>query len=198
MDLKYYNTYAKRGDFLLFAQSGLISKLVRYGQSPLTKDGKPSLWSHAVLVYDKNVVIESTIEVHSIWRVDNGIQFTPITKYVHVEPCILVSFPLSTRQRTKVIQQALKLLQEGVTYPICGLIGSLVKYWLLRGMHGNPFQSKNSYYCTAFIQDCYLQVGIDFARSYSTAQTAPELVYQFVMSYPETQVFDLVTGEQLK
>ena len=168
---------ADPGDIVLLGGEGLFQKAIRYGQKPVT--GKPSLWSHAVLVYDSRLFLESSVRFYSIFRIDNGIQFTKFGHYAKATPAVLLKPPLLHQTfRDMILRKGVELEERGVTYPVSDLVGTLFVFWLSRGRAANPLDSRGLY-CSAFVQDCYAEAGIDFTEEYDTNNTAPEHIWQY-------------------
>lgn len=183
MNINMLKKYAAPGDFVLLGGNGPLQRLVQYGQKILTSDNKPSLWSHVLLVYDSRLFVESTIKLYSIWRIDNGVQFSRYNDYAHVKRAVLVKPSLSILDRRVITQTAIRLESEGIPYPIVGLFSSLFVYYVLGrlGKKQNHI-NKHGLYCSAFIQDCYKPVGIDFTKEFGTYNTAPEHLWQWAIN----------------
>jgi hypothetical protein len=156
-----------------------LGHVIEYGQIPLTLDGKPSMWSHAMLYYNEALVLESTITLGWPWVFKNGVQFASLDSFAGVPRSKLVQLGLSPLQREKVLMEALRLYDEGKTYPIGGLFGSLLTYWVFQGMGSNPLQSKHSLYCSAYVQESYDVIQVDFDPRRTARNTAPELISQY-------------------
>ena len=83
-NLEFLKKYAKRGCVGLMGGSSAIDRAIRHGQRNLDGDGKPSLWSHAVLFQGDRVdgaswLIESDFEVGR-GSLRNGVQENRIAK----------------------------------------------------------------------------------------------------------------------
>lgn len=175
------------GDILLSGSNSFISRLIRYAQKVQTKDGKPSRWSHASIVYKDLTVFESTIDFEPYdpehigkgKRLVNGVQLNKLSIFKDDDPMMLMSFPFSEVQRGILLDKIDRVLLCGYTYPILGLIGSLLSYWIFRGWKSNPLQSKHSLYCSAAVQEVYSSLGIDFDVNHTSRNTSPEIISQF-------------------
>lgn len=190
MNLNMLRKLARPGDILFIdGGNGLVSTLIKYGQKKFTEDGSPSQWSHMALVYDSDLLIESTLRVTRWFGITNGITITSTSYYQNCN-CSLALMPLTKKQRDTVVKTALRLLEEGVSYPICGLVGSLLSYYVLGGKFGNPLQSKRSLYCSAFVQECYLSIGMDFSEYYTSRNTPPQLIFNY-LKYNNVEIVQL-------
>ena len=191
------------GDIILIGGANFISKLIGYGQKTQTIDGKPSKWSHVMLIYSYFTVWESTIDYKPYPaiskeieeeknRLDNGVQINYLLNYKDANPAMLLHFPFTDSQRQLLFNKMNEMLDKGYTYPISGLIGSLLSYWVFRGWKSNPLQSKNSLYCSAAVQEVYSVLGIDFDPMHTARNTSPEIISQF--EYNELEKINLVEG----
>lgn len=183
MNIEVLRKEAEPGDIVLIGGNNPFQQLIQYGQKVLTEDGSPSLWSHALLVYDKRLFLESTIRMHSIWRIDNGVQYSGFEEYSHAQRAVLIKPPLTNLQRQVIIKKGVELENSGIPYPVSGLFWSLFAYYITGrfGKKRNYF-SHNGLYCSAFVQDCYDATRIDFTKEYGERNTAPEHIWQWAVS----------------
>lgn len=190
MNLNVLRQYAQPGDFVLIGGNKPFQRLIQYGQRGLTEDGRPSLWSHVMLVYDKRLFIESTVRFHSIFRIDNGVQFSEFEDYRKAKRAVLVKPVLSCKERDDIIDRALELESEGVYYSVAGLFWSLAAYYILGrfGKRKNYFDQRGLY-CSAFVQNCYSAVGIDFTDRFGVRNTAPEHLWQWAVRNKVNKVY---------
>lgn len=200
MDLNIIKIYDKIGDIILIGGTSFISRLIGYGQKTQTKDGKPSKWSHVMLIYSPDTVWESTMDYKPYptqltenddagKRLDNGVQLNYLENHKDANPAMLLHFSFTDEQRQRLKNKMNEMLKKGYTYPISGLIGSLLSYWIFRGWKSNPLQSKSSLYCSAAIQEVYSVLGIDFDPMHTARNTSPEIISQF--EYPEMEKIDV-------
>jgi len=176
------NAEAKLMDIILLADDSFISKLICYSQKIQNVNKKPSQWSHVVLYMDESTLIESTIDlkkdIKSGKRLINGVQISDWKKYDNATKCLLLQFTtLTDKDREVLKQRAINIYDRGYTYPILGLLGSLLSYWVFR-WKSNPLQSKKSLYCSAFVQEVYAPY-VDFDPMRTARNTSPELISQY-------------------
>ncbi len=60
--LKVIREHAESGDLILVGGDGWLSRLIQNGQSPQTRTGTASLWSHIMMYVNEQTVWESTID----------------------------------------------------------------------------------------------------------------------------------------
>lgn len=192
MNLTKVRNIAEPGDLILVGGDGFIARLIRYGQKVQTADGKPSLWSHVMMYRNRETVLESTMDFEPFparapedksRRLDNGVQINYLAHYQSSSPSLVLHFPFGEVERSLLIKRGEELEREGYTYPVLGLVGSLLAFWIFRGWSSNPLQSRRSLYCSAFVQKVYREaLGIDFDGAHTDRNTSPEIIYQF--DYP--------------
>ncbi len=185
MNIEKLRQYAKQGDIILLGGSGWLSKLIGFGQRTQTPGGKPSKWSHVVLYVDKDTVWESTIDFSPYpategKRLDNGVQYDYLEKYKDTKNALLLHFPFTDEQRGKLADKMQEMIVKGYTYPILGLVGSLLSYWLFR-WKSNTLQTKNSLYCSAAVQEGYSVIPIDFDPAHTSRNTSPQAIDNYNM-----------------
>lgn len=178
-----YKKCVKPADILLIGGRGFIAKLICFGQSIQTEDGRPSLWSHCAFAVDKDTIIESTIDLEKFKggsRLQNGVRYAPIETFKNCKRAMLISLPITDKQRYQIIEVADRKEKQGITYPVMGLLGSLLSFWVFR-WQSNPLQTKNSLYCSAFIQETIQEVipDVDFDPKHTARNTSPEMIYQY-------------------
>jgi len=188
MNLEQLRELAKPADIILTGGDGWLSKLIGFGQRTQTIDGKLSRWSHVMLYIDKAAVVESTMDFKPYpntstnpKRLDNGVQYNYLENHKDIPLAMLIQFPFTDEQRIAILNKAREIYNRGTTYPILGLIGSLLSYRF--GWKSNPLQSKNSLYCSAFVQEAYSVIPIDFDPNHTARNTSPELISQ--AKYPD-------------
>lgn len=196
MNLNLLREQGRTGDIILIGGNSFLARLIKYGQKTQTIDGKSSQWCHAMLLYNSLTVFESTMDfepypaiisspvegiVQEQKYLDNGVQLNYLENHKGAEPALLLKFPFSDKQRQLLTEKMDKMLEQGYTYPIGGLIGSLLSYWIFRGWKSNPLQGKRSLYCSAAVQEVYSALGIDFDPNHTARNTSPEIISQFQM-----------------
>jgi hypothetical protein len=202
--IKFLRTHCKLGDIIFLGSNDFIGKLIKYAQKTQTPNGKPSLWSHVCLYIDENTIIESTIGFQpyrngSRW--DNGVQYYGLENRIKQSGynCSLVQLPITSKQRTILKNKAEELYNEGITYPIIGLLGSLLTYTLFPKWKNNPLDDENrSLYCSAFVARVYSSIGITFSHVYDVDNVSPQILWNGSTTIPRSKVFNLIQfGKEL-
>lgn len=181
MNTKILFNIAKPADIILVSGECWISNLIKHAQSVQTPDRKPSLWSHSMLYVNEQTVLESTIDFKPYGKEKkkfrSGVQYNNLSNYEHIKTVMLIQFPFSYTDREKMIDRAESLI--GNSYPIAGLIGSLLSFWLFPKWASNPLQGKHKLKCSGYIQEVYKIKGIDFDPIRAYDNTSPEIIYQY-------------------
>jgi hypothetical protein len=184
---EFWKRYARKGAVGLVGGTSWIHRAICEAQALVTPDKKPSLWAHAFLFTGKRVdgydwIAESDITVKlSQWEVVNGAQESRIDKYYGMEKalhCAVLDFGLSDSDADKVVQKAFEMIAKKIMYPISGLFGTFFAYLFGTEKWRNLWNTKHALYCSAFVQEAYREVGIDFARDVATTNTGPEHLWQ--------------------
>lgn len=191
MNIALIRERAVMGDIILIGGTSFLSKLIGFGQKTQTKDGKASLWSHVMIYVDSSTVWESTIDFkpypnteddeQEASRLDNGVQYSWLENFKVSTPAMLLHFPFTDEQRQKLMYKMEDMIKTGYHYPILGLVGSLLSYWIFRGWKSNPLQSKKSLYCSAAVSEVYSVLGIDFSEKYTSRNTSPQAIANYEM-----------------
>lgn len=195
MNLNLIREKTKLGDIILIGGDGWLSSLIKFGQKPETKDGKPSKWSHVMIYVDSGTVWESTIDFKP-WpnneddnqeasRLDNGVQYSWLSNFRDSAPAMLLHFPFTDEQRQALMYKMEDMVKKGYTYPILGLVGSLLSYWIFRGWKSNPLQSKKSLYCSAAVSEVYSVLGINFDPKHTSRNTSPQAIANYAELHDE-------------
>ncbi len=194
--LDFFTMNYKSGIIGLVGTNDTLGIAIREAQSLITKDGKPSLWSHCFILGDLRFdrrgpsktktkspyIFESDLEVNLFKpQVRNGAQENWIGKWCaqKVEHAAIIDFGLSDDERDNVLATGLQLVDEQVLYPIQELLGTWLaiitgKQWL-----PNPLNDPHSMYCSAFVRYCYKEAGKDFlGTEISVSNTTPEDIAQ--------------------
>ena len=186
-----------RARVALIGMGDALGRAVRAGQSGLTTNGQPSLWSHAFLLGDLRIdrrgaggalstspyLLESDLHVSPIKeQVRNGAQENWVGKWCtsDLEHVGIFDFNLSPSEADLVLGTALQLIGEELQYPIAELVGTWLAIVLKRTWARNPFNDPHALYCSAFVRYCYQQAGRDFMATspVDLSNTAPEHVAQ--------------------
>ena len=186
MRLNKLRYYAKPGDIIMSGgSSGFLSKLIKNAQRIQTPDGSPSRWSHVMIYVSEDCVAESTMDFKPYGgtkkRLDNGPQYNYLHDFKDTKEGMLMHFDLSDQQRFAILTKAQAMIECGFRYPILGLLGSYLSYWIFRWFRSNPLNGKYSLYCSAFVQEAYRIIGIDFDKERTARNTSPEKISQFTM-----------------
>ena len=196
--LAFFAANHGRARVALIGMSDALGRAVRAGQSGLTSNGQPSLWSHAFLLGDLRIdrrgaggaqstspyIFESDLHISVIPKeqVRNGAQENWVGKWCtgDLEHVGIFDFNLSAAQADMVLATALQLVDEELQYPIAELVGTWLAIVLKRTWAPNPFNDPHALYCSAFVRHCYQQVGRDFMAQSSAdlSNTAPEHLAQ--------------------
>lgn len=179
--------HSKAGRIGLIGGSNWIHRGVRLGQALLPEFGRASLWSHVVVLSGGGQLYESDITIK--WqelKLVNGAQENPLGKYFDDQKypyLAILDFELSDEQTQMVLDACRKMIDEGVLYPISGLIGTGLAYLFHTEKRKNVWGSKNALYCSAFAQKSYEAVGIDFTESAHATHTSPEHIWRTPVSH---------------
>ena len=190
--LDFFTANHKPGLIALVGTNDAIGLAIREAQSLITKDGKPSLWSHCFILGDLRFdrrgpasakvkspyIFESDLIVHLFEpQVRNGAQENWIGKWCldKVEHVAVIDKGLSDDERDLVLATALQLVDDQILYPIQELLGTWLaiiagKQWL-----PNPLSDPHAMYCSAFVRYCYKESGKDFlGNDINVFNTTPE------------------------
>src|SRR4030042_4412618 len=138
--LDFFSVNHKSGLIGLVGTNDAIGLAIREAQSLITKDGKPSLWSHCFILGDLRLdlrgsggtmtrspyIFESDLKVKIFKpQVRKGAQENWIGKWCveKVEHAAIIDFGLSDEERDNILATALQLVDEQVLYPIQELLG---------------------------------------------------------------------------
>ncbi len=188
----FFEKYARKGAVCLFGGVEPLGRIIRDAQALVTHDGKPSLWSHAAVLIGKREddchwLLESDISLN-LERVQlrNGAQENRVDKYADPAkyPNLeILDFGLDEDCTKRVIGKALDLLVQNVMYPISGLLGTLIAYAFRMEDRENVLNDPAALYCSAFVKEAYLSIGVDLSPGVATTNTSPEHLYQTPVSH---------------
>ena len=190
--LDFFSKNHRPGLIALVGTNDAIGLAIREAQSPITKDGKPSLWSHCFILGDLRFdrrgtgsakvkspyIFESDLKVNLLDpQVRNGAQENWVGKWCvdKVEHAAVIDYSLSDDEKDLVLATALQLVDDQILYPIQELLGTWLaiiagKQWL-----PNPFSDSRAMYCSAFVRYCYKDSGKDFiGDNINVFNTTPE------------------------
>ncbi|MFO7639357.1 MAG: hypothetical protein R6X14_08735 [bacterium] len=196
LDRRLYDALTEnyaRGAIVILGTRDKAGRAVRAGQRLLTRDDKPSRWSHCFLFGDRRLtcsgpgrpnprlglyILESDLQLaFEQARLQNGAQENWLGKWCRpdVEHCAVIDYRLSRREVDIVLANALHLVDRQVSYPLQDLVGTWLAIVRNRLWSANPLKSRNAMYCSAFVRYCYRKAGRDFMRhNVSLGNTAPE------------------------
>jgi hypothetical protein len=184
---EFFEQFARAGQIGLIGGSNWIHRGVRIGQALLPEFGGPSLWSHVVVFKDGGHLYESDIMVKwQEFKLVNGAQENPIGKYFDDRKypyLAALDFQLDDEQIKRVLEVCRKMNDDGVLYPISGLIGTALAYIFHTEKSKNVWSTENALYCSAYAQKSYEAVGIDFIESVHTTHTSPEHIWRTAVSH---------------
>ena len=184
---EFWARYAKKGAVGLVGGKLWIHRAICEAQALITPDHKPSLWAHAFLFTGKRPdgfdwLAESDLMVEPLrLRIINGAQENRIGKYYGTDKalhCAVLDFGLSDQNAELVIRRALDMVSNKIQYPVSGLFGTLLAYLSGTEKWRNHWNTPNALYCSAFVQEAYISVGIDLARDVATTHTSPEHLWR--------------------
>lgn len=191
--LSFFNAHYKPGRICMVGANDVIGLLIRNGQAGLTLDGKPSLWSHTVLMgyrredarTDGSIYIfESDLAVNiNDWQVVNGVQENRISKWCRdtVEHACVLGMDLSQDEEKELVTHALHLAYDSqhLRYPVGGLFGTLWAIIFRRLSKKNIFDDKYAVQCASFVRMCYQHIKHDVLKSsVELSHTSPEAIFQ--------------------
>jgi hypothetical protein len=190
--LQFFTVHYTPGAIGLVGTNDAIGMAIRKAQSLITKDHKPSLWSHCFLLGDLRFdlrgpgntkmkspyIFESDLKVNLFKpQVRNGAQENWIGKWSNdmVENTAIIDFGLSDEERDTILATALQLADEQLMYPIQELLGT---WWTIvthEQWMPNPLNDPHAMYCSSFVRYCYAKAGRDFlGADISVSNTTPE------------------------
>lgn len=194
--LEFFSTNFKPGLIGLVGTNDAIGTAIREAQGLITKDGKPSLWSHCFILGELRLdrrgpggasvkspyIFESDLKVDIFTpQVRNGAQESWVGKWCveKVEHAAIIDFGLSDDERDNTLAVALQLVDEQVLYPVQELLGT---WWAIitgKQWQPNPLNDPHAMYCSAFVRYCYANAGKDFiGAEISVSNTTPEDIAQ--------------------
>lgn len=162
-----------------------INKLIRKAQAPLTGDGHRSLWSHAFLFMEQRVdghwwVLESDLDLR-YRQIRLGVQENRADRYFDdalFPNLAILDFGLDAAQVRQVQIAGLDLLAGLSSYSLSELVGTLFAMHSTRlRKRDNLLAKEGSLYCSAMVQHCYAQAGLEFVPGVPGKNVAPHDLY---------------------
>lgn len=173
--------HAAPGRIGLVAGGDLISHLIRQAQSPLTRDGHRSLWSHAFIFSERRSdgrwwVIESDLDMR-YKQMRLGVQENRIDRYFDANEfpnLAVLDFGLDDAQTRQVVTAGLDLLSGLTSYSLSELIGTMFAMRSRRlRKRDNLLAREGALYCSAMVQHCYAAAGLHLLPEVSGKNLAP-------------------------
>lgn len=178
-NLEFLRRHARPGRIGLMGGSSAIDRAIRKGQRGIN-DGKPSLWSHAVVFQGERIdgrhwLLESDFDVGK-GSVRSGVQENRIDKYASEKEwpnLAVLDFGLPEKDARGIVVAGLDLVARGTSYDLGGIIETYVAMWRKSMSKG---REKESTFCSAFVRTLYKHAGLDLAPAVAVQHTLPEQV----------------------
>lgn len=173
--------YAKPGCIGLVGIDSVIDNAIKKGQKLITKDGKNSSWSHAFIFSgfreDGHLwIIESDLGFHKK-QIKLGVQENRAEKYFDEKMCpnyAVLDFDLSKEIQKKIVGEGLNLVADKAEYSIREVFGALFSVTNKSRDKENILAQKNSYFCSAMVQQCYSKANIKLSKNIALKNITPE------------------------
>ncbi|HWY78529.1 MAG TPA: hypothetical protein VN281_23140, partial [Verrucomicrobiae bacterium] len=163
--------YAASGRVGLSGGITLIDKAINRAQRHLDEHGVWGSWSHAFIFQgrrhdDHHWVMESDLQIHRK-HIQLGTQENRISKYYDEDfytTLAVMDFGLSSEQVAALLREGLELVANRAKYSMRELLGTLIALHdpKLR-QRDNLLSREKSLYCSAFVQQVFRKIGLDFA-----------------------------------
>ena len=178
---EFFERHAAPGRVGLVCGATLLDRAIVRAQVGPGDDATAPGWSHAFLLQGRRLdglhwVIESDLEIHRR-HVRLGVQENRLSKF-----CTDTDYPrvavmdvgLSAAGLEALFKAALGLLADRTRYSIRELFGTLlaIRRPELRGEE-NRLSRDRSLFCSAFVQHCYREAGLDLMPGVETKNTTP-------------------------
>jgi hypothetical protein len=179
---EFLELYARPGRIGLAGGSTLIDRVIRRAERRVHAEGKWSTWSHAFVFGERRCdghqwVIESDLAA-ARKHIRFGVQENRVTKY-HDEKLYgtlaVLDLGISEDQLRALLCHGLQMMSDATKYSVRELFGTLIamKNPSLRPKE-NVLAREDSFFCSAFVQHIYRQIGIDLAPGINAKHTTPE------------------------
>lgn len=200
----------------LMGEYGPIGFGVREAQAIISKDKKPSYWSHAFILYDfipddPNKILSTSDNAPKIWEstmdikgdilnleIVNGVSSRFLREYnqasfnnvlVHSVPNIAaVVFALNEEEVEKIRARASDSQTKNYEYDFSGLIGTWLAYLFDTKNEPNPLSTNNAVFCSAYCQMAYDAVNIKLAQGVSEKNTSPQSIWETLLNSPQSLI----------
>jgi hypothetical protein len=181
----FLQQHGRTGRVGLFGGSPVGHRIVRWGQSPITSDRLPSLWSHVVIFSEEKsakFLYESDMDVGLFPpHLRDGAQRSPISKYFKERRWLYMSildFLVTDDDAHRVLETCRRMIRQRVRYPVIGLIGTGLRY-RIGGVHaGETGLDSRGLFCSTFVQKAFMEIGIRFHQGVPLRHTGPEHIWQ--------------------
>ena len=177
--INFFTANYKPGIIGIIGTTDPIGLAIREGQRLLTKDKKPSLWSHCFILGDLRLdrrgpgntkstspyIFESDFEINLFKpHLRNGAQENWIGKWCKetTENAAVIDLDLSQDEKDDILSTALQLSDDQVLYSIRELFATWVAIINMKQWLPNPLEDPHAMYCSAYVRYCYRQAGKDF------------------------------------
>ncbi len=178
---EFFERHAAPGRIGLVCGSSLVDHAITRAQRSLDTDAGSRGWSHAFLLQGRRMdgvhwVIESDLEIHRR-HLRLGVQENRVTKFCgdgDYPRVAVLDVGLTESQAQAVLAAGLGLVADRTRYSIRELFGTLlaVQKPELRSQ-ANRLARKRSLFCSAFVQHCFRQAGLDLMPGVDTKNTTP-------------------------
>jgi hypothetical protein len=179
---EFLERYAQPGRVGLCGGMTRVDTAIRRAQRHLHTEGRWSDWSHVFLFEGRRLdghhwVLESDIQIQQK-NIQLGAQENRASKYFDEKefPTLaILDFGLSETQVATLLREGLEFVANRERYSLRELIGTLIalKKPELRAKE-NLFACERSLYCSALVQQLFLNLGIDLVPGVTGKHTAPE------------------------
>lgn len=179
---EFLDLHARPGRIGLAGGSTFIDRVIRRAERRINSDHKWSTWSHAFIFAERRCdgyqwVIESDLAA-ARKHIRFGVQENRMTKYYDENlygTLAILDFGLSDEQLRSLLCHGLQLMSDATKYSVRELFGTLLalKKQELRPKE-NLLARDQTFFCSAFVQHLYRQIGIDLAPGINAKHTTPE------------------------
>jgi len=191
--LRFFNENYTPGRVCLIGADDFIGKLIRFGQSSITPDKKPSLWSHAFLMGEKRrdgrddgsiYIFESDLFADSnSWQIYNGVQESRLVKWCkdNIEHACVLGMDINQEEQRSLLSKALEYAydEKRLRYPVGELFGTFWAILTRQFNKKNIFDDKYAVQCATFVRMCYQYIEKDFLpEDIDLTHSSPETIHQ--------------------
>jgi hypothetical protein len=183
---QFLETYAAPGRVGLVGGVGLLERMIQRSQRRQREDKTPSEWAHAFVFQGrradgKHWVLESDLDVHRE-RAQLGVQENRISKYFDdalYDRFAVLDFGVPTDAAQRLLARGLDLLVDRTQYSVREIVALYLKLKTPSDRKTtNPLARDRAFFCSAFVQHVFLELGMDFAPDVDTKLTTPEDIIQ--------------------